>query len=459
MASYAEELNMDQSEILFQELNRSIVNIYKVCMEEMGYDLYTTENQVEYHNYLINNPIKLGVNGGWDGDFDIGSLSPSVFDVSGIPPKPADVIKRGVYTAQKLMSLMGINAMQACAIVGYFMKESSCDPKSYNVDEYTYKAKSYSSALGPDCGEGICQWSFVSTKERELKLIGVTPHGHPGTITGLTLDQQIEMYAKGCFGQGCLKYNIKSCTNFDNAVCCACIQGHGSGHAQTAFREANNDVNSPAYIEACKSKYGKGRQDLARARVWGEQTLRAMGGSVGGSRSSGNLSGLNLASVKNEKMRKVLSDVNHICLAHNYRNPSSWYCVRKSGANDKPQCPKGKCTYGPSTWYNNAGLDIHFYPNPSSANHSNTILGNYGFKMIWHGTAEAAKNLRNSQFAPGDVATMYVRTSEGNTAHGCMWTGKDWRSDFVQNSVWVYGSAPGRDGDYSVCIWRHPGFQ
>ena len=70
-----DDFDMDKSEILFQELNRTIVNIYKVCLEEMGYDLYTTENKIEYHNYLINNPIRIGINGGWDGDFDTSDIS------------------------------------------------------------------------------------------------------------------------------------------------------------------------------------------------------------------------------------------------------------------------------------------------------------------------------------------------------------------------------------------------
>ena len=49
--------DLDQSEELFIELNRSIVNLYKLCMEEMGYDLGPTYNNVEYHNYLANDPI------------------------------------------------------------------------------------------------------------------------------------------------------------------------------------------------------------------------------------------------------------------------------------------------------------------------------------------------------------------------------------------------------------------
>lgn len=48
---------LDDSEIYVKELTRSIVNIYKLCYEEMGYDLGATYNQVEYHNYLVNEPL------------------------------------------------------------------------------------------------------------------------------------------------------------------------------------------------------------------------------------------------------------------------------------------------------------------------------------------------------------------------------------------------------------------
>ena len=48
---------LDDSEILFLELNRSIVNLYKMCFEEMGYDLGPTINNVEYHNYLYSDPL------------------------------------------------------------------------------------------------------------------------------------------------------------------------------------------------------------------------------------------------------------------------------------------------------------------------------------------------------------------------------------------------------------------
>ena len=163
--------------------------------------------------------------------------------------------------------------------------------------------------------------------------------------------------------------------------------------------------------------------------------------------------------VTNENMKKVLQDVSHYYIRHEYNKPSSRRAVKGSGANDAP-FDSGKCTYAPSTWYNNAGLDLHFYPGPSEADHNNTTLGQYGMKMVWHGTVKQALELPTSSFRPGDVSTQYYYNGKGKkSAHGCMWTGKDWRSDFVQRTIMANTSFKGRDGDYSVCIWRHPSFQ
>ena len=51
--------NLDNSEIIIKDLNRSIVNLYKLCFEEMGYDLGVTYNKIEYKNYLYDNPLHL----------------------------------------------------------------------------------------------------------------------------------------------------------------------------------------------------------------------------------------------------------------------------------------------------------------------------------------------------------------------------------------------------------------
>jgi hypothetical protein len=164
-------------------------------------------------------------------------------------------------------------------------------------------------------------------------------------------------------------------------------------------------------------------------------------------------------SVTNPRMKLVLKDVNHYYIRHEYSSPGSRRAVKKSGVSDAP-FDTGKCTYGPSTWYNNAGLDLHFYPGPESALYSNTTLGNYGFKLVWHGTVPQALALPKSWFRPGDVSTQYYyNLKHKKSAHGCMYTGKDWRSDFVQATIMANKDFIGRDGDYSVCIWRHPDFQ
>ena len=181
--------------------------------------------------------------------------------------------------------------------------------------------------------------------------------------------------------------------------------------------------------------------------------------SVDGGGSVGNLSGFE-GTVNNPLMKKVLARVNEICLAHKYNNASSWYTVRGANGN-KPPSPTGQCTYGPSTWYHEAGnqYDLHFYPGPKDATYRNTTLKNYGFKLVWHGTVKDALALSKSNFRPGDVSTQYYYLKGKKSAHGCMYTGKDWRSDFIQSTIMSSRSAQGREGNYSVCIWRHPAFQ
>lgn len=166
--------------------------------------------------------------------------------------------------------------------------------------------------------------------------------------------------------------------------------------------------------------------------------------------------------VTNEKMKKVMNKINHICINHAYSTPSAWYNVRDSGCKDfKSDCPKHNCTFGPSTWYHEAGVDLHFWESPYTANHINTTVKDYGMKMVWHGTVSEYKALKQDSFRIGDVATMYAYNRDGKaTSHACMYCGNgQWRSDSVQTSAWVYDNGRGRDDDYSICIWRHPDFQ
>ena len=151
-----------------------------------------------------------------------------------------------------------------------------------------------------------------------------------------------------------------------------------------------------------------------------------------------------------------------------YHNKNGWRPVNRQS--------RSECTAGPSTWYERAGKNNHGRmfitrnwwqksdtPSASSATYSQTkeIFEGLGFELVWHGTSDDAYKLDKSILKPGDLSTLFCRYTSGkksglSTAHGAMWTGSEWRSDFIQNNLWVYGTGVGREREYSVCIWRHP---
>ena len=165
------------------------------------------------------------------------------------------------------------------------------------------------------------------------------------------------------------------------------------------------------------------------------------------------------AKVTNERMKKILANTKRA-----YSDDFGWYTLKgpRDTYSDNGVRVKGACTSGPTTWYKNAGINLKWWVSASTATHTEPqkhFIDN-GFKLVWHGTRDQALKLKPSQFAPGDISTLHGYNLSGNaSSHGAMWTGSDWRSDFIQNSIWVYGKNNGRDGDYSVCIWRHPDLQ
>lgn len=193
---------------------------------------------------------------------------------------------------------------------------------------------------------------------------------------------------------------------------------------------------------------------------------------------------LEAKNLKNERMKKVMSKINMYCLESNYGNPKYWRKVTPkyiTGVN-------GYCASSVRTWYHEGGIKLKtwgekYANSPSKVTFETTQMYDQDnpsskFELVWHGTVDEYKALEKNQnkenqplyFRLGDVATMYVtKTKSGNkkTAHTCMFCGKtpngglDWRSDFKQPSAWVYNSSGGigRQGNYSVCIWRHPDFQ
>lgn len=168
--------------------------------------------------------------------------------------------------------------------------------------------------------------------------------------------------------------------------------------------------------------------------------------------------------VTNPKMKKVLSQIEY------FKNRGKSIPGCPSGA----MCPLrghkywGKCTYGPTTFYSNAGISLYFWCNVYGAcrkqskgyplfptfNCIKKTMDRYGFYLAGHWDFDVARNLEPSKyFRPGDVATLAASPCG---AHGLMYTGHDWRSDVIEKNICsAYPRTnKGKFGDYSVCIWR-----
>lgn len=170
--------------------------------------------------------------------------------------------------------------------------------------------------------------------------------------------------------------------------------------------------------------------------------------------------------VTNKKMKLVLSDVGHL-------NSKSLGCNYTLG-NDTYS---GKCTSGPSTWYQRSGMEINAdkwwcgnLKNGKKCNFQNTksYLMSLGFVPVWHGTLQELDTLNGKTetsvgsnkiiLYPGDIGTMY--TGVDGHAHGIMWDGSKWRSDCVQWHANCYSKLKGiTTGNYGGVIWRHPDYQ
>lgn len=172
------------------------------------------------------------------------------------------------------------------------------------------------------------------------------------------------------------------------------------------------------------------------------------------------------AKVKNGQMKKILANTNRA-----YSNKYGWYTLKEAGktVSDKGVKVTGECTSGPSTWYHNGGIELGrewWKPKTVETSTYEDVRAKFeglDFKLVLNGNKETAMKWSPSQFAPGDICTIhayaYKNGKRYSTSHGAMWTGSDWRSDFIQKSIWVYPSGTGRQGDHSVCIWRHPDLQ
>lgn len=144
-------------------------------------------------------------------------------------------------------------------------------------------------------------------------------------------------------------------------------------------------------------------------------------------------------------------DFIHIGYPHDYTIKGNWYYVRGvTPIQGLSECGEHKCTYGVSTWYylaGGSGYDFTFWRTGNVNIHIVGCKDKLNVIQKWSSFDEANKYLN----VPGNVEVGDILTYHHNgTKHGCMWTGKDWRSDFVQKRWWVYGTKT-VEGE----IWLH----
>lgn len=85
---------------------------------------------------------------------------------------------------------------------------------------------------------------------------------------------------------------------------------------------------------------------------------------------------------------------------------------------------------------------------PVSAYQYASFLPKIGFMHIISLTGKSSQmQWSNTEAQPGDISVM----AHGQHGHICMWTGKQWVSDFVQNNMWPY------KGDGLCEIFRYGG--
>ena len=366
---------------------------------------------------------------------------------------------------------------QACAVCGNVFQESGYDPKAIN-------ARSYAT--------GLFQW-LGSRRTRLLE--AAKKHGKSWDDVDLQLDflweelNGTENATLKWFQANKSEKNIETLTKkwtvlfercspseycYENRVPEAkrCFNAYnGSGNINNDNNTDSDENTNEDNNTSRRYQFDEGVEciDLSNVNIRNDNNNGSGGdggtgggnGSDGGSNSgSGGFSG----DVTNPKMKLVLSKLDYF---YNYGKT-------KNGCKKGTYCPlaghsyMGKCTYGPTTFYKNAGITLRFwcgvygacrnhksgYPLFPTFNCIKKTMDTYGFYLAGHWDFEEARNLDpKTNFRPGDVATLACSPCG---AHGLMWTGHDWRSDCIEKNICsAYPrQKKGKFGNYSVCIWR-----
>lgn len=102
----------------------------------------------------------------------------------------------------------------------------------------------------------------------------------------------------------------------------------------------------------------------------------------------------------------------------------------------------GQCTYGPSSFYQELGLQGSFWDTRNPTTAMATKLTEKGFDRVWQGNFNDVRNNSHLEtLRPGDLMVTYGKKGNGNdSAHIAMWNGDEWVSDFKQKGALVYNT-------------------
>lgn len=254
------ELDFNDSDIIINELNNAILNVYKLSLEDMGYDLNYNKAQIEYRNYWVadNNVGALFGDSMLDGGDFMGTIN---YDGTATPMISSGQTKENaLQVISALMSKLGLTKEQAAGIAGVLTAESGVNPAIYNKGEKngTYKSSGANNTGAPygekhcpwSYGAGICQWTFTQRKEKAIMGgLGVSREEavniiKSGGIESLSLDKQINMLAyeleKGDYKNTLA--GIKKCSTASQSAAtfyCHAVAGYSTSREPASDGEVN----------------------------------------------------------------------------------------------------------------------------------------------------------------------------------------------------------------------------
>ena len=235
----------DKSHECFLRLVWARQDILKSILETTGINFGETKNNIEYHNYLIDNPVKIG-GPGMNGMYTFGDQALTI--------SSGQSRQNGLYIISQLMSRLGLTRPQACGVVGVIMAESGCNPGSVNVAEKEGRYPK-SAANGPGYGAGICQWS-LQRKNTAAALIGATP-----PIENIPLEGQTEMLIRELLGSyKNTVIGLRKCTSAAQAAAtyyCHAVAGYSTSQEPATQAEIDRD-NARYSTVGANSQINKG---------------------------------------------------------------------------------------------------------------------------------------------------------------------------------------------------------